>query len=327
MDLHGRQGRSAGSSPLARGLRLDSEIPGHSDRIIPARAGFTSSPVSRASFAPGSSPLARGLPAESPQNMRYLRIIPARAGFTGRRRQRRASATDHPRSRGVYPTPGRFECDRSGSSPLARGLPECRPRPAQTPRIIPARAGFTRLGRRSVPHGWDHPRSRGVYVWGEAEEVGEDGSSPLARGLPGTWSLASSRQRIIPARAGFTSSHPSTTPGMRDHPRSRGVYVSDGFVDFLRVGSSPLARGLRSGRVRRDAHPRIIPARAGFTPPGVAPRTAIADHPRSRGVYDATTGYQSLPTGSSPLARGLRTKYDPLGKSAGIIPARAGFTL
>ena len=113
---------------------------------------------------------------------------------------------------------------------------------------------------------------------------------------------------------------------MRDHPRSRGVYVSDGFVDFLRVGSSPLARGLRSGRVRRDAHPRIIPARAGFTPPGVAPRTAIADHPRSRGVYDATTGYQSLPTGSSPLARGLPRLGSHRGRQSRIIPARAGFT-
>ena len=100
-----RAARTAGSSPLARGLLrlvLDARQP---RRIIPARAGFTSRPTplwkpcvdhprSRGVYPlpyrpalgrPGSSPLARGLPASVPACARPPGIIPARAGFTGRR--------------------------------------------------------------------------------------------------------------------------------------------------------------------------------------------------------------------------------------------------
>ena len=50
------------------------------------------------------------------------------------------------------------------------------------------------------------------------------GSSPLARGLRMSRSLAEIISGIIPARAGFTrrSREASGEPG--DHPRSRGVY-------------------------------------------------------------------------------------------------------
>ena len=52
-------------------------------------------------------------------------------------------------------------------------------------------------------------------------------------------------KRIIPARAGFTPSTPSSTPPSRDHPRSRGVYFSFSAAIPRPRGSSPLARGLR----------------------------------------------------------------------------------
>ena len=50
------------------------------------------------------------------------------------------------------------------------------------------------------------------------------------------------------------------------------------------------------------------------------------DHPRSRGVYRVTLGYDTDFIGSSPLARGLLAILFPAILYAGIIPARAGFT-
>ena len=71
-------------------------------------------------------------------------------------------------------------------------------------------------------------------------------------------------------------------------------------------GSSPLARGLPSRRRPIGLTVRIIPARAGFTPPTSSPPPSAGDHPRSRGVY---------------VDVALRD-----GAHLWIIPARAGFT-
>ena len=133
---------SSGSSPLARGLqkgfRWRVQVPG----IIPARAGFTCSPArsqSRCRDHPrsrgvytwlymdefhllGSSPLARGLPGVHGRATRPQGIIPARAGFTSPMSSPCQSATDHPRSRGVYFSNVVTLSVSDGSSPLARGL-------------------------------------------------------------------------------------------------------------------------------------------------------------------------------------------------------------
>ena len=50
------------------------------------------------------------------------------------------------------------------------------------------------------------------------------------------------------------------------------------------------------------------------------------DHPRSRGVYPGSPSGMVPPSGSSPLARGLRRLAAVLRRSRWIIPARAGFT-
>ena len=91
--------------------------------------------------------------------------------------------------------------------------------------IIPARAGFTVLDTCWVGTPMDHPRSRGVYARLKTAVSKSDGSSPLARGLPGEKSCGGRWAGIIPARAGFTwtlAAVVGETPG-----------------------SSPLARGLR----------------------------------------------------------------------------------
>ena len=177
-------GATSGSSPLARGLRQGGQGPGAGGGIIPARAGFTERrgvhgplqrdhPRSRGVYAlgdavrashSGSSPLARGLRNGAVAALIHGGIIPARAGFTLYFTPKIISVRDHPRSRGVYRPSPSLPLRRDGSSPLARGLLSPSPRRGSRHRIIPARAGFTRGGRRAGS-------------W-------RPGSSPLARGLP-----------------------------------------------------------------------------------------------------------------------------------------------
>ena len=174
-------------------------------------------------------------------------------------------ATDHPRSRGVYDGSAILTACISGSSPLARGLPADQPGRPVHHRIIPARAGFTRMLRREASSSADHPRSRGVYFFTLMWEGLVNGSSPLARGLLPDRVPHAGDGGIIPARAGFTCRPRREASSSADHPRSRGVY-GRGFLPFpLRWGSSPLARGLRRKAVRSRRRGGIIPARAGFT--------------------------------------------------------------
>ena len=91
-------------------------------------------------------------------------------------------------------------------------------------------------------------------------------------------------------------------------------------------GSSPLARGLLDSDVDDSGEPGIIPARAGFTGGRLPVPVTRWDHPRSRGVYEASARAASSSAGSSPLARGLPIPFCPTSVSGRIIPARAGFT-
>ncbi len=194
----------------------------------------------------------------------------------------------------------------SGSSPLARGSPHGPPHRQPGRGIIPARAGFTLVSACRSGVSGDHPRSRGVHGGGWGDGVAGLGSSPLARGSLLHREVGRSVDRIIPARAGFTSPTPAAAPSPSDHPRSRGVHPSASSGRATGFGSSPLARGSRHRPVRPHPQPRIIPARAGFTPGGGREHAADRDHPRSRGVHTEAKVSASGRTGSSPLARGSR---------------------
>ena len=198
-----------------------------------------------------------------------------------------------------------------------------------------------------MPPRGDHPRSRGVYFDGPQCSSLLPGSSPLARGLRPYRQRHHGRRGIIPARAGFTRAGESNPRFDRDHPRSRGVYVRPALVIRMALGSSPLARGLPGDREGEDGLagiipargglPRpphgggrsagIIPARAGFTTAAPSSWAPSTDHPRSRGVYRDPLAEPVLKDGSSPLARGLLHEGAAVNPRAGIIPARAGFTV
>ena len=91
------------------------------------------------------------------------------------------------------------------------------------------------------------------------------GSSPLARGTPGTDEGGAGTGGLIPARAGNTPYGLTPSGARRAHPRSRGEHIAGGQPAGVIWGSSPLARGTpETGQVAkiRDG---LIPARAGNT--------------------------------------------------------------
>ena len=255
---------SSGSSPLARGLRPLPPARRLQPGIIPAPAGFTPQPSHPWSSAPdhprtrgvyarascatspfsGSSPLARGLRDGVVGIVLSIGIIPARAGFTIVGQVWQPRAADHPRSRGVYAPGTRNAPAAGGSSPLARGLRQPGDETQPEEGIIPARAGFTCWCCSRCRGCRDHPRSRGVYIIASRWRPLMSGSSPLARGLHGRSRREGGLDRIIPARAGFTLAAWGTGRGVRDHPRSRGVYSLTPRPASAQPGSSPLARGL-----------------------------------------------------------------------------------
>ena len=195
----------------------------------------------------GSSPLARGLREHERVACAQHGIIPARAGFTEYPIFDESYREDHPRSRGVYSSIRLKGNSLLGSSPLARGLRRRAQHGDVDHRIIPARAGFTCTTGRLSARRWDHPRSRGVYTSPPRTPPTVTGSSPLARGLRGRVRVRLRAERIIPARAGFTTS-----------ARARSLRSR---------GSSPLARGLQGILLSGQTSVGIIPARAGFTGP------------------------------------------------------------
>ena len=176
---------SAGSSPLARGLRRADQQPAAALRIIPARAGFTGTCATRPPATP-DHPRSRGV--YSMDAVKWESV-----------------GGSSPLARGLRKGRKTGDWEPLGSSPLARGLPD--------------------FYEKHVIWDRDHPRSRGVYHEGRQDRLRRLGSSPLARGLHGLHREDPQRRRIIPARAGFTLSRARARMRAPDHPRSRGVYT------------------------------------------------------------------------------------------------------
>ena len=191
-------------------------------------------------------------------------------------------------------------------------------------RIIPARAGPTPPRPASRWSSSDHPRSCGanVIVWVGFALL--HGSSPLVRGQPDKRKAETRSVRIIPARAGPTSSERHAPSTMTDHPRSCGANANAATPSTCRSGSSPLVRGQRQTHPRVHDRERIIPARAGPTSFPFLWWSGGSDHPRSCGANSFTLAFNWPITGSSPLVRGQRRFPEPFDAPHRIIPARGG---
>ena len=172
--------RSAGSSPLTRGKRVEARGKKLALRLIPAHAGKTASctgprvrswahPRSRGenietfgggNTMSGSSPLTRGKQVFSAHGLRRRGLIPAHAGKTQAKKSTSTHHQAHPRSRGENINVQKMPLNLYGSSPLTRGKPRAG-RPRHVPVLIPAHAGKTNRPALRGRSWAAHPRSRG----------------------------------------------------------------------------------------------------------------------------------------------------------------------
>jgi len=107
----------------------------------------------------------------------------------------------------------------------------------------------------------------------------------------------------------------------------RGEYYFNWISTYPRLGSPPLARGVRIENRNTIGKARITPACAGSTVRYHGKIKREKDHPRLRGEYIFHSSLSTSDSGSPPLARGVHNaSYVSTGK-AGITPACAGSTL
>ena len=153
-----------------------------------------------------------------------------------------------------------------------------------------------------------------------------DGSSPRARGTRPARIPHGRHRRFIPASAGNTAcaaSRASTTPV---HPRERGEHRMACSAPKASYGSSPRARGTPAEHPAVKALVRFIPASAGNTYADRAGKRAGAVHPRERGEHAPGPTAGKSESGSSPRARGTRSRAGAQRSRRRFIPASAGNT-
>ena len=167
--------------------------------------------------------------------------------------------------RGVHPARLCLSTGKQGSSPHARGPQLSTEQLERLARIIPACAGSTERMERPHQFNKDHPRMRGVHWVAVNVPVKVTGSSPHARGPPHGNQIRRTSTGIIPACAGSTDIIIACPCRVVDHPRMRGVHLTQSKNSLAVIGSSPHARGplWLTGKLVRKS--RIIPACAGST--------------------------------------------------------------
>ena len=254
------------------------------------------------------------------------RLIPARAGNTHSNPADAHPAQAHPRSRGEHLNGYQLVKVPCGSSPLARGTLRDSHAETNALRLIPARAGNTDYQESRTPASPAHPRSRGEHRSVLCSVPAGVGSSPLARGTQQALAYYRAVARLIPARAGNTSSRRHLAGLSPAHPRSRGEHVTVAGCSWGYTGSSPLARGTRTLPFEKRLSARLIPARAGNTELNLVTLSPAAAHPRSRGEHLHSFAAEMVNDGSSPLARGTPEWLDNEREKDRLIPARAGNT-
>ena len=126
---------------------------------------------------------------------------------------------------------------------------------------------------------------RGEYNDWNTDKATEQGSPPLARGIPLYLSDEDKEMGITPACAGNTTMEATLQLGIRDHPRLRGEYIVVTNKRNIFLGSPPLARGILVGNERSKLYSGITPACAGNTEIYENDGYYDKDHPRLRGEY------------------------------------------
>ena len=211
-----------GSSPRVRGKRSNLPDSEFMPRLIPARAGKTMESASDPPWL-GAHPRACGENGTSRVAATVLpRLIPARAGKTVGATPCPPGTSAHPRACGENATAAWTGVQAAGSSPRVRGKRGVSGMGARPRRLIPARAGKTvRLPHRRYRRR-AHPRACGENTLRTLAQASGPGSSPRVRGKHELARISDALGRLIPARAGKTSSSSSSPFQARAHPRACG---------------------------------------------------------------------------------------------------------
>ena len=193
-------------------------------------------------------------------------------------------------------------------------------------RLIPARAGKTDRPCRSGRTAPAHPRAGGENEIARAEDVNANGSSPRGRGKRRRRRVLGFLSRLIPARAGKTTSPDPNSDAIWAHPRAGGENSINRSHTGARGGSSPRGRGKHNDVTPGGLHLGLIPARAGKTRRGGLHLRGAGAHPRAGGENRVARIRPRWWVGSSPRGRGKPADRALSGKWSGLIPARAGKT-
>ena len=274
----------------------------------------------------GSSPRVRGKLQVIPNVGFVIGLIPARAGKTARRVWSSAGARAHPRACGENHPGRRRERLRHGSSPRVRGKHIGPPGGCRRTRLIPARAGKTLPGLAGSRADRAHPRACGENHLARSLSDGRGGSSPRVRGKRGVGDLVHGLVRLIPARAGKTSSLSHLGSARRAHPRACGENAVAVRARVDGRGSSPRVRGKPIRHRPPPARRRLIPACAGKTVNGSTITFPSGAHPRVCGENAHLSSFCRPGRGSSPRVRGKPSGGVARAAGVGLIPACAGKT-
>ena len=194
------------------------------------------------------------------------RLIPARAGKTGALPPGGPPLRAHPRACGENDSRRRLIAATPGSSPRVRGkLPFLR-LATHASGLIPARAGKTCGGARSLFRRGAHPRACGENAQCSPRGWDRCGSSPRVRGKPEPRDDRRGVGGLIPARAGKTTGRCPRPGSPGAHPRACGENSYPRDLSDRSLGSSPRVRGKLDEPPSPPVLQGLIPARAGKTP-------------------------------------------------------------
>ena len=181
----------------------------------------------------GSSPRVRGKPRNVTIRAAQSRLIPARAGKTADDAMHEGGRTAHPRACGENSASFSLSLVSAGSSPRVRGKPSCTASTRTRSRLIPARAGKTGRHAANSETTAAHPRACGENAVNRHLISFSVGSSPRVRGKRTVLFLQLFSGRLIPARAGKTSSMHCSAYSGTAHPRACGENI--GIIGPARV--------------------------------------------------------------------------------------------
>ena len=317
-------GSTSGSPPHGRETQHQCGQRRHDRGLTPARAGNTplrgltsgrtgahprtggehiTTAVGVACFV-GSPPHGRGTLQGQRPGGDDVGLTPARAGNTSGWTSWAAASRAHPRTGGEHKLARPLAPPWSGSPPHGRGTLAATAAAGPCLRLTPARAGNTARLPCSGPLLPAHPRTGGEHVIAPQLVESAMGSPPHGRGTRRAMCRCRTRAGLTPARAGNTTTLPSTSSAWAAHPRTGGEHRSGHASGRRYHGSPPHGRGTLGQGLRDGLGKGLTPARAGNTPRTASRPGPRGAHPRTGGEHSLSRCTASSMRGSPPHGRG-----------------------